>query len=354
MSIYFILLLVVTILMGIGQRNRNNAVFKIAIFLVCTGLVLVAGLRSNFVGTDTNNYVGSFQSNRVANNSFLDNPSSVEIGYLFIEKMSRNLSSEYWFLLIVIALIAVYFNLKTIVKLSKNYTLSLFVFVTLGIYLFFFNGARQGLAAAIYGIAIIYMLKGNLKKYILWVLIAALFHKTVLITIPAYFLIRTKYSLKKVIATLLLSLLLISSWVYLIKFFPGFLSDHYLVYKNRGAEGGYMLTIFYFVVTIFLIASRKFISKEERNIFDIFLNLAIFHTLIYVVIFISGEDISMLRLAHYFSFGFVLIWPIIFKNLKLFKSIFPRLVFVGVHLLFYYIYLNKMSNLVPYHFNPYL
>jgi len=354
MSIYFILLGVIVVLMLIGQRNRTNTVFKVAVSLIFLGMVLVAGLRSRFVGTDTNQYVNSFQSDRVANNSFLSNPSSVEIGYLFIEKMSRNLSDNYWMILVVIAVITIFFNLKAIISISSNYTLSLFIFITLGVYLFFFNGARQGIAAAIYGMAIISLIKGNLKKYVLWVLFAALFHKTVLIALPAYFLIRTKYSIKKVIAALVISLVLISSWVYLIKFFPGFLSEHYLAYDNRGATGAYMLTLFFFIITSFLIFVRKFISDMEKNLFDIFLNLTIFHTLIYVVIYLSNEDISMLRLAHYFSFGLVFIWPIVFRNLKMFSSIIPRFIFIAVHVLFYYIYLIKMSDLVPYHFNSYL
>jgi len=354
MEIYFVLVFFVMSLIFIANRNKNNVVFKITVSLAFLLMVMVAGLRSSFVGTDTNQYVGNFSSERVVKYNPIENPSRTEIGYLLIEKVARTLSDNYWVLLTLIAVIVVFFNLKAIIKLSANYTTSIFVFLTLGVYLFFFNGARQGIAASIYAVSIIYLIKGNLKKYVLWVLFAALFHKTVLITLPAYFLIRTKYSLKKITGSLVLSLVLISSWVFLIKLFPGFLSDHYLAYIDRGATGGYLLTFFYFTMALFFIVIRKRISAKDKNLYDVYLNLTLFHTLIYVVIFISGEDISMLRLAHYFSFGFVLIWPIIFRNVNLFKSIFPRFVFVAVHLLFFYIYLSKMSSLVPYHLNPYL
>jgi hypothetical protein len=341
-------------LVFIANRNRKNIVFKITITLAFLLMVMVAGLRSQFVGTDTGQYVRSFQSDRVVKYNPIENPSRTEIGYLFIEKTARTLSDNYWVLLTLIAAIVVFFNLKVIIKLSANYTTSIFVFLTLGVYLFFFNGARQGIAASIFGISIIYLLKGDFIKYVLWVLFAALFHKTVLIALPAYFLIRSKYSLKKIILSLVLSLVLISSWVYLIKLFPGFLSDHYLAYIDRGATGGYLLTFFYFVMSLFFIVIRKHISTKDKSLYDVYLNLTLFHTLIYVVIFISGEDISMLRLAHYFSFGFVLIWPIIFRNLKLFNNLFPRFLFVAIHLLFFYIYISKMSSLAPYYFNPYL
>jgi hypothetical protein len=338
--------------MLIGERNKSNSIFKVSMFFVFLALVLFAGLRSSDIGTDTNNYVGSFQSYRVATTSVLDSKSSVEIGYLFIEKMCRNITDQYWFLLTIIASIVMFFSLKVFKKLSVNLWLSIFIFITLGFYLFFFNGARQGIAAAIYGMAIVQLVKGNFKKYVLWVLFAALFHKTVLITIPAYFLIKSKYSLKKIILAFVLSLGLISSWVYLITLFPGFLSEHYLAYDNRGALGGVLLTVCYFIMTVFFIRVRKFISANDRYLYDLFLNLTVFHTLIYLVILITGEDISMLRLAHYFSFGFVLIWPIIFRNLKVFNSLVPRIVFVLVHLVFYYVYVYKMSDLMPYQFNP--
>lgn len=349
---YFVVLIVACIFVLIGERNRSNSIFKVSMFFVFLVLVLFAGVRSRYVGTDTNQYIWYYESNRLLNESIFESRSSVEIGYLLIEKIAKSLIRDYWMILVTIASITIFFSLKTILKLSKNITLSLFLFIALGIYLFFFNGARQGIAAAIYGMAIVQLVKGNFKKYVLWVLFAALFHKTVLITIPAYFLIKSKYSLKKIILAFVLSLGLISSWVYLIMLFPGFLSEHYLAYDNRGALGGVLLTVCYLIMTVFFIGVRKFIRSSDRYLYDLFLNLTVFHTLIYLVILITGEDISMLRLAHYFSFGFVLIWPIIFRNLKVFNSIVPRMVFVLLHLVFYYVYVYKMSDLMPYQFNP--
>lgn len=348
---YFIIILTVPVFMHFVQSNKGTKLSKFLIVLVFLAMVFFAGFRYSFVGTDTNNYVGSFLSYRVATTNYFESTSSVEQGYLFLEKTARNLSDQYWVLLTFIASIVVFFSLRTVLKLSYNYAISIFVFIALGIYLFFFNGARQGLAAAIYGIAVIHLIKGNLKKYILWVLIAFLFHKTVLITLPAYYLFRQKYSLKKTIVTLSLALFFITFWVSIVSLVPGFDSRYY-AYDGRGAIGGQALTFFFVFCAILFIYLRRFIAQSDLNRYDLFLNMSIFGSLIYLIVLISGQDISFMRLAHYFMWGYIFIWPLLFKNIPALRSLFPKFVFFAVHLVFFYVFISKMSDLVPYKFNP--
>jgi len=352
---YFILLFIVVILSSLAQKfrlNKNFAAFFI--FLTFLFLVLFPGLRDANVGTDTNNYVGSFKSERNDEYSVLEIKSSLEIGYLYIERLAKNISSQYWVLLTLIAAIAINFYAKTIMVLSTNYGISFFVFITLASYLFIFNGARQGIAAAIFSFSIINMLKGNFKKYLFWIGIAFLFHKTVLLTIPMYFLFRQNFSIKNLIIIIISSTILIAFSFQLLSFLPESFSFRYTQYQDRGASGGALLTLFFIVITIFFIITHKFIATKNKKYYDIFLNMSIFHTLIYAIVFALGLDVNLMRLSQYFALGFVFIWPIIFQETNVKLKPILTLFFVFGHLGFYYIYLSKMSNLAPYILNTQL
>ncbi|RLA64165.1 MAG: hypothetical protein DRQ78_06260 [Epsilonproteobacteria bacterium] len=341
---YFILLLVVVVLSLIAKKARNDkTLYRSVIFSIFLVLVLFAGLRDESVGTDTNNYIGMFQSDRVY--------SSLEIGYLLLQEITKLFSSEYWVLLTIIAIIVLFFYLKTILILSGNYTVSLFVFMTLATYLFFFNGARQGIAAAIFSFSIIAVVNKDYKRYYLWIAVAFLFHKSVLVTLPFYYLLRKKYSFKNLgilIVSLSFMILLFSQ---LLTLLPDTMTSRYSQYVDRGQRGGELLTIFHMIILSYFIFMRQYISRSQKNIYDIYLNMVTIFTLIFVMVSLAGLDVNLLRMSLYFSLGSILIWPIIFKTIR--KKLKPlvMLFFIIGHLMFFYIYIGKMSDLYPFSFN---
>ena len=349
---YFILLSVVVLLALIAKKAKNNKIlYRSVIFFIFLLLVLFAGLRDRSVGTDTNNYIGYFQSDRVVNESLLESKSSLEIGYEILQKTARIFSDDYWILLTFIAITVVFFYFKTILILSENHAVSIFVFITLATYLFFFNGARQGIAAAIFSFAIVAVVNKDYKKYYLWVAVAFLFHKSVLVTLPFYYLLRKKYSLKN-LAILLLSLfLMVSLFGQILLLFPEQIISRYGEYIDRGSEGGLLLTIFHIIILSYFIFMRQYISRSQKGIYDIYLNMTTIFTLIFVIVSMLGLDVNLLRLSLYFSLGSILIWPIIFKTMR--KKLKPlvMLFFIIGHLMFFYIYIGKMSNLYPFSFN---
>ncbi len=341
---YFILLLVVVLLALVAKKAKNDKIlYHSVIFFIFLLPVLFAGLRDGSVGTDTNNYIGMFQSDRVY--------SSLEIGYLLLQETTRLFSNEYWVLLTLIAAIVVFFYYKTILILSRNHTISIFVFITLGTYLFFFNGARQGLAAAIFSFAIVAVVNKNYKRYYLWVAVAFLFHKSVLVTLPFYYLLRKKYSLKNLVILLGSLLIMVLVFSQLLTVLPDAMTSRYSQYIDRGRGGGLLLTIFHVIILSYFIFMRQYISRSQKGIYDIYLNMVTIFTLIFVIVSVLGLDVNLLRMSLYFSLGSILIWPIIFKTMR--KKLKPlvMLFFIIGHLMFFYIYIGKMSNLYPFSFN---
>ncbi len=331
------------------QNNRTYSNFSIV--LAAMILVFFAGIRSQNIGVDTGNYVRFFQLFDL-NQPLISSEGRGDYGFDFLQRFAKHISEEYWSLLFVIAAFAVYFTIKTLRSLSLNLSLSVFLYITLGTYLFFFNGARQGIAAAIYGVALVQIINRKFYTYILWVFIASLFHKTVLMMLPFYFILSMRFSMKRMFLFSVISFLALLYISSILSVFDDYTEERYGVYEDRGAQGGYLLTFFYVFSASILVYFRKFIKEGRRTLYDKYLYLTVFGALVYIVVTLTGKDVNFLRLALYFSFGNMLIWPMVFVHVKFFKITGIRILFFLVHLVFYFIFLSKMRGYVPYTLNP--
>lgn len=350
MLIYFVCLFMVTVAASLSRRPKYDKaisfIYSGTAFMV---LVLLAGLRNRTVGTDTSAYVDAFAQLATLGDVWAE--SSFEPGYLVLTVVASLVSEDYWALLFVIAIVAVFCYMRSIYALSESPAISLFVFITMGYYTFVFNGARQGLACAIYTLAIGPMLQGNFKKYVMWVLLAACFHKSVVIALPAYFIFRQTITLRFVL--LMLTAATIGSIYFGTILDIGVLvSDRYSVYQEMDRTGGKFLTLYYALLSAFFLAVRPYISLDYRRSFDSYLNMLNMGSIIFMVVTISGGYVELTRLAIYFQIAAIFIWPIVVKNISntQMKLLF-FLLFVCSHLGFFYIFIPKMANLYPYEFN---
>jgi hypothetical protein len=275
----------------------------------------------------------------------------LEIGFVYLQKIALFISSDYWSILLVIALFSVVIYVYTIQKLSQNIRLSIFLFVTLAIYLFFFNGARQGLAISIASISIIYLTRKKITGFIFCIILASFFHRTALIMLPFYFILRRPFNKTNLILYIIVGFLSFTLISKITSLFDDEVAVRYDVYKTRGARGGELLSFFYIGITIFLISIRKRIYKSNLKLYDTYLNLCLFSSIIYLVVLITESDVNFIRLTNYFSLGFVLIWPIVFKDTNLFKHQSIKMSFILIHLLFYGFFIFKMADLNPYVLN---
>jgi hypothetical protein len=349
---YFVILFLVLFLLNIeGILYKNKKSFNLLIFIVAFILIIFEGLRSKSVGTDTASYIDSFNQSFHYNKSIFILKTSLEIGYLSLQLLATKISSNYWSILTVISFFSVLSYFKSIRTLSYNFKVSIFIYLTIGTYIFVFNGARQGIAAAICSLAIVEVFNKNKIKYILWVLLASQFHKTALILLPFYFIFNSKFSIKKVIIILVLASISLKLLAPILTLFSEETNNRYTQYIDRNASGGYLFSLFYIVLTLLFILFRKQISKDNIKYYDICLYICIMSSLIYLEVITTGIDINLMRLTLYFSMGYILIWPIIFKDVKIFKYRAIKFSFYLVHIVFFYVYLATQSRLIPYNFN---
>lgn len=84
------------------------------------------------------------------------------------------------------SLLTVYFFLRAIYEQGSWFFGSLFLFLMNGYYFSSFNSVRYYLVLAIALYSIKYVLRREYLKFVLWILVAASFHKSVLVVIPLY------------------------------------------------------------------------------------------------------------------------------------------------------------------------
>ncbi len=311
MLVYFICLFVVTIAAYLAQSaGTNKYIARLLIFVAFATMVFVAGMRGSSVGRDTALYVKIYERTRMLPDTW---ESVSEPGYLILNVVTHRISRDYWMILTAIAVVTVFCFMKAIYRISINPAISLFIFITMGYYTFFFNGARQGIACAIYCLSYKSMIDGKFLRYALYVVIAASFHNSVILALPLYFLFRQKCSLMYVIQTVFGAGIVICFFSWFLSM-GALVSEKYSMYQEMDATGGERLTLFYALLSVFFLIFRPAVSAPDRKTYDYLLNMLIFGATIYIVVVFSHGFVQLMRFAFYFQVSTIFLWPIVLKS----------------------------------------
>ncbi|WP_226655117.1 EpsG family protein [Pseudalkalibacillus hwajinpoensis] len=170
-------------------------------------LVTVAGLRSN-IG-DTFNYVNIYEENTFTWEYVL---SQKDIGFGILQMILKAISEDPQIMIFTTALFTNALIVIILAIYSKRIELSLYVYITGGLFLVSMNGIRQALAGAIAFTATKYLIEGNFIKYSLIVVLASFIHQSALILLPIYFVVRFKPWSKATIALLILSIFIVMGY----------------------------------------------------------------------------------------------------------------------------------------------
>lgn len=346
---YLLLLLFVVVVAYLGRRAGNEVVRRISIGAVMLALVAFAGLRDSAVGTDTGTYVRQFRfSESFATVAERGN----EVGYGLLRWLARNISESYSVLLLMIAAIVVACYVPTIVKLTRRYETALFLFITLGVYTFFFNGARQGIAAAICFAALPFLLERRLIPYLLMVALAALFHQTALIALALYPLASQRVHWTRLVALGVATVVLVVFLQVFVDFAAALLDDKFAAYAIEGEGGGQVWVAFLLGQGVMLYLFKDTVRDPEGH-YGRLLNIYLIGLVPALASTLSGVNPSgLLRLHLYFSSVAILMWPMVFLQFR--TTPLRGLValgFAGVTLLFFLLTTSTFSNLTPYRVN---
>jgi hypothetical protein len=192
------------------------------------------------------------------------------------------------------------------------------------------------------------LLSGRMIRYAVLVCIAATFHVTAIFTLPLYFLFRLGFSLKSFVILIVIAAITASATNLMFEY-AGLANDRFVRYGQRSETRGVIISLFYIILSIFFIFARTAVRHEWKYIYNIFLTMMSFGSIIYIIVIVSGIYIEVTRMALYFTVSLCFLLPIIIYS---FDNIHFRNILILITLIlgsmYYYIFLTQIGGYVPY------
>lgn len=325
---------------GISVFVRPN---KLLLFGAMATLVLISGLRSN-IG-DTFNYKNIFEDNTFTWDYVL---SQKDIGFGILQMILKGISEDPQILLFTSALITNVLILIVFYNYSRMIEISLYVYITGGLFLVSMNGVRQVLAAAIAFTAIKFLIKGNIAMYTLIILLASLFHFSALILLPIYFLVRAKAWSKTTLALIILSMVIVVGFEqFQTLLFSAIEDTQYANYQKFNEGGANFLRVVVGAVPLIIAYLGRDRLKEIFLESDYIVNMSLLGL---IFMLISTQSWIYARVSIYFElYQLILIsWVV-----KLFRKQDQKLIYFGIIICYfiYYYYENVINLNIQYRSN---
>ncbi|MBT2642190.1 EpsG family protein [Bacillus sp. ISL-41] len=244
---------------------------KFIVFGIVISFILVSGLRNN-IG-DTPFYMHAFE---LSDFTWEFVKTQDDMGFAILQMILKSYSNDPQILVFITALITNALIIIGLYKYSRLFELSVYVYVTGGLFLVTMNGIRQCLAAAIIFSATKYLIEGNWLKYTLAVIFASFFHQSALILIPIYFLVRNKAWTKATLVLLLGAALIVLGFnQFSSALFSVIQDSQYGVYSQFDEGGANIIRVFVFSIPLII----AFFGREKlKDIFpdsDVIVNMAL-------------------------------------------------------------------------------
>lgn len=267
---------------------------RLMVLVVTATLVAISGLRKN-IG-DTVFYIQSYRNNSFALEDVL---SGKDVGFGFLQMVLKQISDDPQVLLFTCALITNGLIVMVLYKYTRLFELSIFVYITAGMYLVSMNGMRQYLAAAIIFAATKYIFDGSWKKYSLIIFLASFIHGSALILIPMYFIVRRKAWTFTTLMILMFAVLLAMGYSQISDILFAAIEDtQYSEYKNFSEGGANIIRVIVYAVPIILAFMGRHKLREIFPNSDYIVNMAILG-LVFMVI--STQNWIFARFSIYFG-----------------------------------------------------
>jgi hypothetical protein len=235
-----------------------------------------------------------------------------EIGYILLNKFSAYISNNDQVILFVTSFFVLLGVGYFIYKNSNNVVFSLYLFVTLYLYFFSFNGIRQAIAISIVVSGFHLIRERSLFKYLIIVLIASLFHVTAVLMLSIYivygirlnkrnisilllFFFFTYFLLKPIINTILKNITSLS----------------YLADKQLFEGSGLLFPLISLSVLTLLLFVR--FTEGSNKYFDYLILMVIFSFLLSII---SMEVSLILRLNYYLMIFYIIAIPYALRLIK--------------------------------------
>ena len=295
------------------RESFYNRLLLIGIFSI---LVLCSALRFD-IGNDYRQYT------QTAHEAYVGGYVVTELGFNGIVKLIYSLFGTecYEAVFALFAFITIVIFLKAMVWQSVDFAQSYFLFMTLGLYFQTYNTIRYYLALAIALYAMRYVLRRDWIPFIFWILAAALFHKSVLLVLPVYWLASKKKKKIHIVIGLIFSAICYVGQKLILKialvFYPSYRNTIYLEGGNNISSALRVAAVLALYIW-FIYYTKK---QEAKAAITISRSREIqFYGQLQLLAFAACTFFSFLpvvtRIAYYFSVSQVLLIPLLLSQVQ--------------------------------------
>lgn len=328
--------------------ERRLARNRIAIFAV---YCLLTGVSACRIAVGNDYWVYRFNFNLIAQSRHV----SSEFGFNSIVKWIQLLFGydEYLPVFAFFSVVTVFFFVKALSDQGRYFAFSLYLLMTGGYYFNSLNSVRYYLALAVALYSMKYVIRGEYGKFILWILLGVLFHKSILLVLPVYLTARylAAAALKKwhyIVGGLFLCTLVFGQNLYreiIFWFYP--------FYRNSAFDNGQLsyanILKCIGVLGLCAICYRQSLRENVRVRFYFFLNL------FGLVVYCCGSFIpEVSRVGYYMIISQIFLLPELLAQMP--AGWLRRVCYAGVIGAFgvYFVFLLKGMYAVDVRLLPYL
>ncbi len=244
-----------------------------------------------------------------------DRDISYEIGFQWLVRLMQALFGQdnYRTTFATVAFLTCAFSLKGIYDTADWFVFSFFLFMTNGFYFMSFSTVRYYLALAFCLYSVKYLLGKQYLPFVLWVILAALFHKTALLVIPAYLVAyylkwskKTLWMIPAACVVLVVGKPVIRRLLFLI--YPFYEGDSIL---DVGAVSYVNIAKCAAILVLCLLFYKADIRDNAKN--SMFFNLNLFALILYS----CGSYIPELtRICYYMVIGQIFLLPPVLQSIQ--------------------------------------
>lgn len=335
MVVYLSMSVISLLILLFGKVTKNkNSIFIWT--LAALPLIIVSGLRYN-VGADYSSYVRIFNHISIG---YYDK--GLEQGFIWLVKLIQFFSTDYMWMFLIVSFITIYLVFLVIRKESKSPLLSVYLYITAGLFFASFNGMRQFLSISIMFYSIRYIKERNLFKFLLCMIPAILFHYSSIFYLFLYFIYGKKYKNSTIVMILMAFLLFKPIIVRILLFivsvtkYSGYIGGVFDVDNNS------MIQIFInLLLLLFALFYNRKKLKEDKD-YSFYLMLHLIYT---ILTFYIGTVPLITRLRWGIGLSLILFIPEILNREKNRKT---RFIFTSLIVLLYFAYFYYTIGVMNY------
>lgn len=342
-----------TVLAYLSERNNqkiagtdNVRKERIFSFILICWMILFSGLRTFY--NDTHTYLKSFRESaffpdilKNFNWDLGNNP-----GFKILTAIFRTYTDNGNTYLLFASVVSLGISMGFVHKYTTNYPVSVFLFFTLGYFLFTMAAVKQTIAISIGLLAILAFFRGKKILYVVLILFASLFHTYILMyfIVPILFkMVPWKKGTYILIACTIVAAFAFNFLLGTIMNVTDFFGEGYSADAFVGEGINIFRVLVYFVPVVLSFIVRDDIQKKNSKEFNLFINFAIVCAMI-MFVGLFGNANMFARLAMYFEVPIYVVLPwLIYKVGERIRFTFFTF-FAGVFYSMYFYYMTVLSK----------